>query len=770
MNKMYKIQKVSLFIICLFFTEYANYCSENIEPKSNLPIKENLETFVTAKDEPNNKKQNKKSISSFVKNKEEEKEKNKEEEFSLNFENASLKNLLDYLENLFEISFLTDDVIGDEKKQKGISEVKINFKSNKKMSCSQVWNFVDLILENAGLARIKMNGAPDFFRITQIATANKSNLPLFVNTDLNELPDYQRIRYMYSVKNRQSTQIKDLLNKLQSKNAQIEVFQDPNVLIITDNAYNIKTLMQIAKELDSSGLPEILSVLKLKNADASDVAKLYESLKGKDDIFRPFGEARKGGSRLTENTKIIAEPRTNALIIFGPKESVTRLEDFIKKHIDKELEEKANKIHVYELQYTPAEQMANILNSVTQFGADSDAARFGGVRSGEKYLSKMYFEPEKQGNRLIVRGDIEDYKIIKKVIEQLDKQQPQVAIEVFILSINTDNTKQIASQIRNKDSSTVNFQASGFFENGVQVDTANNSGSLITNLINLATSAVQGSTVLSLGKQSVWALLAVLKSVTDTKIIANPFLVATNKYSATVSLGSQQRIVTGQIIGSGGTPNQNEFGPVSANLSVTVTPQINDYGIVNMDIDIAVDDFIGNPVDGNIETRRIHTNSNVADQEVLALGGLIRDRTIVTEVGTPILSRIPIIGLLFKNKRNQIIKDNLVVFMSPRIIRPSLENMSSYTKNKASRSRLMLKDVESRTNKRDPVYRWFFKEPLDFEGKVLDRFILPSEGGKIAPVGTGINKKVILEECKSVPLRKRKSLVECVENKKLGAC
>jgi len=688
--------------------------------------------------------------------------KQEEPKLELNFENAALKNVLDFISNAFDVRFFPDDAIIDERKLKGVGDIKINFKSNKPFSLQEAWNFLDLVLNTAGLSRVKMPGIEGMYRITLIEIANKSNIPGFIGTDPKLLPDYERIRYLYFVKNKQVTQIRDLLAKLQSKNALLDIYQDLNAIIMTDNSYNIKALMQIVQELDAAELPEMLSILKLKSADASDVVKLYESLKGKEDVFRPFQETKKSGLHFTQDLRVIAEPRTNALIIFGPKDSVKKLEDFIKNHVDRTLESQPSKIHVYELNYAPAEQIANILNTVTQFGADSDAARFGGIRGGEKYLSRLYFEPEKQGNRLIVRGDHEDYKLVKPIIAELDQQQPQVAIEVFIVTINMTNTKGFGSQIRNKTDETVDFQTSGFSGNSIQVNPT--TGSLVTNLINLATAAVQGSTVISLGKGSVWGIFSILSQISDSKIIANPFLVATNKYTATVSLGETRRIITGTIVGA--SNQTTEQGNMDANLTVSITPQINDFGIVNLDIDVTIDNFTNDNANsvsfGNKDTRKVHTNANVADKEVLALGGLIRNRSEVQRSGVPILSSIPLLGLLFTNKRNVIIKDNLVIFMSPTIIRPHKELVSPYTQNKAELVRLTLDDIDSRTNKRDPVYKWLFNEPQAKSHEVVDDFI---------PVDEPENPTDKIGVKKVVAAPRRRSLLDCTrKNREADPC
>lgn len=701
-----------------------------------------------------------------------------EKKFELNFENVALKNVLDYISEIFDVTFLPDDAVNDERKIKGVGDVKINFRSNRPFAKSQIWDFLDLILDIAGLARISMPGLPkNFYRITQVANANKANLPTFVGTNPDELPDYQRIRYLYFVQNRQASQIKDLIVRLQSKNSQVEVFQDLNVLIFTDSAYNIRTLMKIVHELDSAGLPEILSVIKLQNADAVDVAKLYESLKGKEGIFVPFQESVKR-SRLTEATRVIAEPRTNAVIIFGPKESVQKLEEFIKKYVDKAVDNQTRRVHIYELNYAPAEQIANILNAATQFGADSEAAKFGGVRGGEKFLSRMYFEPEKQGNRLIIRGDPEDYKLIKKVIEELDQQQPQVAIEVFIVALDFENTKGLYSKIRNKTNETVNYQTSGAPFGPIQINTT--TGSLISNLVNLATGADVGTTVVSLGKNSVWALLGALQSVTDSKIISNPFLVATNKYAATVSLGETRRVNTDQVVG-GANVSVNAQGNVDANLSVTITPQINDFGIINLDVTITIDQFVTNdplsPRYGDKTTRTIHTNTNVADKEVLALGGLIRNEYEVIETSVPLLGRIPLLGLLFKSKNTIITKQNLLVFISPRIIQSQQGLISTYTKNKSELAHEDLDYFDSFINSRDPVHKWFFQEPNMERRDMINEFM---EGSASKEKDSGIyskkltNKKFNHDNARNISKGKSSrsscSLMNCVKNNKRDVC
>lgn len=730
---------------------------ENLEPED----KEIINKLENAKKEIDEAKKiqetsvQKLQVKEKEKNNEVKKVKKEKNKFELNFENAELKNVLDYISDHFNVIFIPDDIVtSDEKKVPGITNVKVTFRSNDLLNEKQVWNLFDLILEMAGFSRMPMPGGPEnYYRITNIPNSNKSNLPTYIGTNFKDLPDFERIRYVTFIINRQAIQLKDIISRMQSKNAQLEIFQELNALVFTDTGYNIKSMMQIVKEFDEAGLPEVLSVLKLQNADANEVAKLYENLKGKEDVFRPFQDVKKSGSRITQDTKVIPEPRTNALIIFGPQDSVKRIEDFVKKHLDKELQEPPVKFKVWDLNHTQAEQMASLLNSVTKFGAESESAKFG-VRKGEKFLTKMYFEADKQGNRLIARGEPEDFKHIDTVIQQLDVKQPQVAIEALAITISLRKLRQLASQIRSKEEGILNFATSGFMNNpsaGVVTKLVNPSDQLsqstiVTSLLSLANFATSGTTVLTLGKDSVWAILGILKQTIDTTVVSNPFVIATNKYKARVYVGTTRRIQVGQITGTtvSATP---ELGDDQDGLSMDITPQINSYGMVNLDISILQQQFTGDinnaQTAGNKARREIRTNADVADGQILVIGGLIRNGQEEDETNVPVLGKIPIIGSLFKNKKQELDRESLFIFITPTILRTNNhERVNPYTKNKAGYAKELLEKVEIETHLRNPVNKWFFKQPLHENVATLETFF-PEEKtqNEIANKKSGQDKK-----------------------------
>lgn len=680
---------------------------------------------------------------------------------TVNFNGAPLSQFIDFIRDTFNVTFLIEEAAASDPRSPGarpdqnalkrLSDVKIYYNGYSAIQKEKLWNLLDLFLENAGYAKISQkNIGKNIYRILPIPNSNKAHLPLYVGNEPDTLPASGRIRYIYFVKESAIDQILSLLKNLTGSaqptggfgapaqtqsNIVLESYNDLKAIIVTGGAYNIKSLFEIVKEIDTASKPEVLSVLKLQNADASNVVEVYNSLLKTDDslMIRSFDTKKSASNYFPKNTKVIAEPRTNSLIILGSKDSVRRIEDFVVNHLDTKLKKLPSPIHIYQLDYAPADQVATILNEVTQFGQGSTAQQYGGVRGGQKYFTNMFIEPDMQGNRLLIRCSDEDFELLKPTLKELDQIQQQVVIEVLIINLTLNQIKGINSALRNRFNSDVNFQTSGFAGQGPQVNSnaPAYTGSLITNLINLATSAVAGTTLVTFGKESVWAIMGIINQITKANIISNPFLVATNKYKSSVGLGTRRRVTSGSVI-SGSGQNQLEFGDQDAAIQLTVTPQINKNGIINLSIQVKVEEFTSSnnpndPSSANKSTKTITTNADVADGEVLALGGLIQNRENNDNSGVPVLERIPLIGYFFKNKNQTRTDDNLLIFMAPKIIQPKQASVNDYTKEKSVSVRDFLCEMEAQESQKDPIYQWWFKQSFDKSNDIVDEMISPEK-------------------------------------------
>lgn len=744
-------------------------------------------------------------------------------DISLNFENASLLNFLKKVELIFKVSFVFDEDIKPTKEPKskdsnkeldpysnnpkedpanpanstattgnsasktGLENSKISFATNQPLTKRELWHLTDQFLKVAGYARVRITGVSEpIYRITALGTAMQEVVPVFINVDANKITESGVIRYIYFLKNSTPAQMLEVLDKIKSKFAKISSFANLRALIFTDTAYNIKSLMEIVRELDGANTPEMLSIIKLKKADAAEIADLIKKLaSGKDtgaDKYgyqSPFAKSNKLSSSLKE-ARVIVESRSNTLLILGSRTAIATVEQIVQE-FDTDLQRRRTNFWVVPLNHTPAKQMADLLNKVTQFGADSTPGAAGAnlgagqarLHGQDRLFGNLHFEPEGQGNNLVIRGEPEDYKLVLEVIKQLDRKQPQVAIEAIIVSVKMNDEQGLYSQINSAQNRNVNAATSGWFNSptgGVVTDSV--TGSLIGNLLNLVQSpdTTAGTTLISLGKHSAWALLGIFSKYTRTNVIASPFIIATNKYPARITVGQTRRVQSGTVIAAGATRPEDQS--LSANLDLDIVPQINPNGMINLQITINITNFSNpspDPKDlsaGDTTGKTIQTCANIANGEVLALGGLTKRTTDTTETNVPILSKIPIIGNLFRNRTTEFVKETLLVFITPRIITNDRDQTCTYTLNKSEDLQQALGEIDSRTKTRDPIVKWFFKDYRHEETNEVQKFVDRRQGAPgavcLAPVGAPAAQ--LETTATTVPPRRKSALLASVPN------
>ncbi len=252
---------------------------------------------------------------------------------------------------------------------------------------------------------------------------------------------------------------------------------------------------------------------------------------------------------------------------------------------------------------------------------------------------------------------------------------------------------------------------------------------------NIADFASTGTTLLSLNDNdgNTWSIWELLQLFTSTKILSHPHVMARNNKEAVVSIGQTRWLVDkvkdiSSVNYGGATTIQ--YKPIAANLTVKITPRISSASTVNLQVLVEIDEFISNTTNTTNNTkniRRLETNANIKSGGIFALGGLIRTTSTSSVKETPFLGKIPIIGWFFKSKSNDVLKNNLTVFISPTIIEPRLRDGA----NEYTQDYINIAKNESRGNLfdslTDPITRWFFAgEEVDAE-KAIDKFVAKDE-------------------------------------------
>lgn len=264
-------------------------------------------------------------------------------------------------------------------------------------------------------------------------------------------------------------------------------------------------------------------------------------------------------------------------------------------------------------------------------------------------------------NSLIVKDTVESIERIKKIIETIDTQTPQILIEAKIVEANENYSKSIGL------TSGISFGYDPILQTygeptgpGFALSTigspaaASFSVRVFKRLLNLETS------------------LQLLETESKGRVISSPKVITQNKKPATITSTEQTSFRVLQPA-TGQNPAVSTFQPISATLSLNVNPQVTNDGAINMQVSLSKGSFSSTDPDGsrppNMNTRAINTNVLVENGSTVVIGGLYSTSTLESHSGIPVLKDLPLIGWLFRTPYNpSTSKNELIIFLTPRII------------------------------------------------------------------------------------------------------
>ena len=198
------------------------------------------------------------------------------------------------------------------------------------------------------------------------------------------------------------------------------------------------------------------------------------------------------------------------------------------------------------------------------------------------------------------------------------------------------------------------------------------------------------------------AILRALEGDADTNIISTPSVVTTDNEEATLNVGQEVPFVTGSFTNTGGTAGAvNPFQTIQRQqigVKLAITPQINEGDSMLLDISQEISSIAqsaSGAVDLITNQRIVETTVIVDDGEILVLGGLIEDQLRESDQRVPLLGSIPILGNLFRARKTEMVKTNLMIFIRPKILRDSAQ-----TAFETNAKYNMIRDVQRGTGRR----------------------------------------------------------------------
>jgi general secretion pathway protein D len=283
---------------------------------------------------------------------------------------------------------------------------------------------------------------------------------------------------------------------------------------------------------------------------------------------------------------------------------------------------------------------------------------------------------DKATNSIIISSTKNAYSQLKSVIRDLDTRRNQVFVEAVILEVGVDRLKQIGTDPVQVLAAGRSGDVQGIFGLNRQPEDISSIAQVITGA---AVGAATGG-VSVLNTVNLRAFLQLLMSLTDTNVLSTPQVLAADNQKAKIVVGENRPFPTGQAQGiTGGTLVTIERKDVGVTLEIT--PQVLENDLIRLEIKQEITAIAENvaqtigvgtssvPVGPTTTKRSMETTTIAKDQQTIVIGGLVRDGLALNERKVPFLGDIPLIGWLFKSQNYASVKLNLLVFLTPTLVR-----------------------------------------------------------------------------------------------------
>lgn len=513
-----------------------------------------------------------------------------------------------------------------------------------------------------------------------------------------------------------------VLSKLATKDASIVPYVPGNLLIITETGANLRRMLEVLDAIDAASEEDKLYLQPLHYLPAAQVEKQLTEildLKKKADVA-PAGPLHVG--------RIVAVERPNSLVIVATYASYERILRVLEQ-IDVAPSNEAQ-VRVVMLQHADAKKIVGPINeAIAGPSGGSSGGSGGGGRAGAQpngpatvLEATAKVSADETTNSLIVTATARDFGPIKAVIDALDRPKRQVFIEAVILDVSAEHGLDLGAAWHGGDVSAVGNGNATTYGGFRPITSASGPSPTSTELQAFALgvrgpdipflSSVPGlSTIPSFG-----ALLSAVATSKAADILSTPHIIASDNTPAEIKVqlntSLQPNAPQASLLPTGGTvPNvgstvANNYKPIGPRIKVT--PHLNDSDQVRLDVDEMISDVQSTPDKGDTYgtlsylERTATTTLTVKDGETIVIGGLVRSRVTRSETKVPILGDIPLLGLLFRTRADRMEKSNLILILTPYIIRDSTDLRRIFERKMQERQELMDRESIFRGDKWAP--------------------------------------------------------------------
>ena len=582
--------------------------------------------------------------------------------------------------------------------------------SNKALTRDQVYDLFLGVLNVNGVVAVPSGNT---IKLVPDTNARSSGTPF---DSRNRIRGELVVTRVIWLENTNPSDIIPAIRPLMPQYAHLAAIPGTNALIVSDRAENIEQIEKLVRTLDGTGDDDI-EAISLRNSQAEEIIGLV-------DAMSATGTSRDvRGSRV----RLISDARSNRLLVKGDAASRKRIRELVQM-LDVAPADRLGGLRVFRLRHASAKNLAQMLQGLvtgqntssssnstssnnssfsnssnnTTTGTTSNTGSSSSLGSGASVnLTSLGSNSSSNNNQLstfsaggisiiadetqnalIVKAEPALMREIESAIDQLDSRRSQVLIEAAIVEVSGSTGEQLGIQWALGDLTSgvglINFNNVGASQASIGIAAAAGGTAAASVANNLTGAAIAlGDVREKNGKTNFYgALIQALDSNSKANLLSVPSVLTLDNEEAHIVVGQNVPFITGSAtLTSGGTASPYQtVERKDVGLTLKVIPHIGDGGTIRLEVEQEVSAVVPSSravstTDITTTKRLIKTAILAEDQQTIVLGGLIQDDTTGSTQAVPGLSKIPVVGRLFRSDSGTQEKRNLLVFLHPTIIR-----------------------------------------------------------------------------------------------------
>lgn len=585
----------------------------------------------------------------------------------LRFENAEVQDIVQsVLGDILRVNYMVDPSI----------QARVTLQSAGDISAADVYNILESVLALHGIAIVRDG---KLYKVVRDAQANRDALT-FAAGENSPLVQIVPLRFV---------QASGLVGVLRSvMGAQALVVNDPTnrYLIAVDRAQNIAKMLELIAVLDVDYLAKVrIKLVTAVNEDATQLTKEMESL------FRASGLYNFPG---TDGNKVYFLPvaRMNAILVAATNEEVlVAAEKWIHTLDEPPTNGLSSRVHIYPAVNATAAHLANLLRQVYGGAASTSTTPTAAPGAATTPPTQVVLRGSQGGtldgnvqiivddntNSLVIRSSQQDYQQIRMILARIDTLPKQVLIQVMVAEVGLSENLQFGVEwwlknqrfrAGNTDSSAQASLTSGLVAPTGNPLTSGTGGAGLNYLIFNSAGDITG-------------LFNLLASNTDVNLLSAPHILASDGKTAKIEVGSEEPVVTQTTstpLSSSGITTSNNVQYRPTGILMEVKPSITASGRVSLNLTQEVsargsDVTVGGSTYPSFSKRKVSTDVTIEEGKSLIVAGLIQDRGDFTNQGLPGFKDIPLLGGLFGTQKRAGSKTELLIAITPFIVRSTEE-------------------------------------------------------------------------------------------------